>query len=219
MSSVQNMIDEFNDHGFTDTSVARKVSMINDTIWDICAREPWPFLENEATLNFDGINPNPTNMPSDFRAVLTINRTDNGDPLDPERHDTMLRKYGQILLQAGVSSAGAPVAYYFKGSQLRIFYTPASNMTLNLSYLRNHPALVQSSLETDFLIPPQFHRVVVLGSLYKLYDMDDDYDIGASFQAQYEDKIQKMRDQLWQVQFDRPDRIYGIDDFDLQFLG
>ncbi|MDE2098585.1 MAG: hypothetical protein KGL39_15125 [Patescibacteria group bacterium] len=213
MSSVQDMIDEINDHGFTDTSVTRKVALINDTVWDICAREPWPFLEKKATLSFDGTNPSPTNFPTDFRAVMSIIRTDNGDPLDPERYDVMKRKYGQTLL-----SAGQPVAYYFLGETLNIYYVPSSSMTLDMEYLSNHPALTQSSLETAFLIPPQHHRAILLGTLYKLYDMDDDYDIGASFQAQYEDRILKMRTQLWTRQYDRPDRIYGIDDFDLQFL-
>lgn len=215
MASVQDMIDEFNDHGFTDTSVIRKVALINDTVWDICAREPWPFLEKTASLNFDGTGPAPTNQPTDFRAVLSLRRADNGDPLDPERYDVMVRKYGQDL-----TTAGQPVAYYFLANKIQVYLVPgAGTGVLNLQYLANHPVLTQASLETDILLPPQFHRAIVLGSLYKLYDMDDDFDIGASFQQQYEDKITKMRNQLWQVQFDRPDRIYSVDDFDLQFLG
>jgi len=213
MSSVQDMIDEFNDHGFTDTSVTRKVALINDTIWDICSREPWPFLEKKLTLDFDGTNPNPTNWPADFRALLSLVRTDTGDPLDPERYDVMERKYGQTL-----KSPGQPVAYYFLGDTLNIYFVPSVNQTLDLAYLCTHPMLTESSLATDILLPSQHHRAIVLGTLYKLYDMDDDFDIGASFQAQYEDRIIKMRNELWLRQYDRPDRIYGIDDFDLQFL-
>ena len=213
MASVQDWIDEFNDHGFTDTSITRKVALINDTLWDICAREPWPFLEKSAVLTFDGTSPVPTNQPADFRAVLSLVRADTGDPLDPERYDVMRRKYGQTLL-----SPGQPVAYYFLNSAINIYFVPSSGNTLNLEYLCNQPEVTQTTSEAGILIPPQFHRTVVLGSLYKLYDMDDDFDIGASFQQQYEDRILKMRNQLWQQQFDRPDRIYGIDDFDLQFL-
>ena len=207
------MIDEMNDHGFTDTSVTRKVALLNDTVWDICSREPWPFLEKSAILDFDGTNPSPTNFPTDFRSLLSLVRTDNGDPLDPERYDVMERKYGQTL-----TSVGQPVAYYFLSNKLNIYYVPSSSTTLRMEYLSNHPELTSASVETDFLIPREHHRAVLLGTLYKLYDMDDDYDIGASFQAQYEDRIIKMRNQLWIRQYDRPDRIYGIDDFDLQFL-
>ena len=213
MASVQDLIDEFNDHGFTDTSITRKVALINDTVWDICSREPWPFLEKKTTLNFDGTSPAPTNLPSDFKAVLSLKRDDNGDPLDPQRYDIMVRKYGQTLTQAG-----QPVAYYFLGDTLNVYLVPSSSTTLTLAYLAQHPALTQSSVATDILLPPQHHRVIALGTLYKLYDMDDDFDIGASFQQQYEDRIEKMRNDLWQRQYDRPDRIYGIDDFDLQFL-
>ena len=219
MASVQDWIDEINDHGFTDTSVTRKVAILNDTLWDICSREAWPFLEKSATLNFDGTGPAPTNQPSDFRQALSlVISTGNdasvaGQPLDPERWDVMERRYGQLLNQAGT-----PCAYYFVGNQLRIFYVPGSDVTLRLDYIANQPELTSASVETDILLPPQHHRAVVLGALYKLYDMDDDFDIGASFQAQYEDRILKMRNQLWTRQYDRPDRIYGIDDFDLQFL-
>jgi len=213
MASVQDMIDEMNDHGFTDTSVTRKVALLNDTVWDICSREPWPFLERSVTLDFDGTNAQPTNFPTDFRSLLSLVRTDNGDALDPERYDVMQRKYGETL-----GDAGQPVAYYFLGNTLNIYYVPAANVTLRMEYLSNHPELTSSSVETDFLIPREHHRAILLGTLYKLYDMDDDYDIGASFQAQYEDRILKMRNQLWVRQYDRPDRIYGIDDFDLQFL-
>lgn len=213
MASVQDLIDEFNDHGFTDTSITRKVSLINDTIWDICSREPWPFLEKQATLNFDGTGPAPTNQPSDFRAVTSLVRTDNGTPLDPERLDVLQRRFGQTLTQSG-----DPVAYYFRANKLNVYLVPNAGQTLNLEYIAKHPVLQQSSAETDILIPREHHRIIALGSLYKLYDMDDDFDIGASFQQQYEDRLIKMRNELWQRQFDRPQRIYGIDDFDLQFL-
>jgi hypothetical protein len=208
------MIDEFNDHGFTDTSVTRKVALINDTIWDICSREPWPFLEKKLTLTFDGINAVPSNLPSDFRAAVSLIRTDTGAALDPQRYDVMKRKYGTLLNQVG-----DPLAYYFLRGQLNVYYIPGSGTTLDLEYLAFHAKLTSSSVETDILLPAQHHRAVVLGTLYKLYDMDDDFDIGASFQAQFEDRVVKMRNELWTQQYDRPDRIYAIDDFDLQFLG
>jgi hypothetical protein len=181
---------------------------------DICSREPWPFLEKEAQLNFDGTSPAPTNQPTDFKALLTLKRNDNGNPLDPERYDVMQRKYGNVITQSG-----QPVIYYFLGNSLRVWQVPSAGTgVLTLDYLATHATLTQTSVETDFLIPPAHHRAVVLGALYKLYDMDDDYDIGASFQAQYEDRILKMRTDVWMRQYDRPARMYGIDDFDLQFL-
>jgi hypothetical protein len=212
--TVQDMIDEFNDHGFTDTSVIRKVAMINDTLADLCSREPWPFLEKEATINFDGTNPGPTNQPADLHAVLTVLDPVTGNALDPERYDVMQRRTGNTILQSGT-----PSIYYFLGSKLRVWQVPSNGYALTVDYIANHPVLTSSSVETDFLVPPRHHRAVVLGSLYKLYDMDDDFDIGASFQAQYEDRILKLRNDVWSRQFDRPEYIHGIDDFDLQFLG
>lgn len=214
MSSVQDLINEFNDHGFTDTSVTRKVALINDTLWDICSREPWPFLEDNTLLEFDGSSPFPTNQPGDFRAVLDLVRSDNGVPLDPMRRDVLRRRFGPTIM----AQNGDPVAYYFLGGKLGVFYVPGASATLDLDYLRKHPVLTESSVETDILLPREHHRAISLGTLYKLYDMDDDYDIGQSYQQQYEGRILTMRNELWTPQFDRPDRIYGIDDFDLQFL-
>lgn len=214
MSSVQDLVDELNDHGFTDTSLNRKVAMINDTVWDISSREPWPFLEANTLLTFDGTSPVPTNHPADFRAVLDLLRSDNGNPLDPERRDVLRRRFGPVVL----AQQGDPVAYYFLAGKLNVFYVPGAQMTLDLDYLRKHPVLTETSVETDFLIPREHHRAILLGTLYKLYDMDDDYDIGQSYQAQYEARILSMRNELWTPQFDRPDRVFGVDDFDLQFL-
>lgn len=214
MSSVQDFIDEFNDHGFTDTSVTRKVALLNDTLWDICSREPWPFLEKSVVLTFDGTSPTPTNLPSDFRSLLSLVNVSTGVPLDPERYDVMERQHGADRL-----TGGTPNTYYFLNDTLNIYFIPDVATTLRLTYLANHPVLSQSSVEADILLPKEFHRAISLGTLYKLYDMDDDFDLAASFQAQYEDRLMKMRNQLWERNYDRPDRVYGIDDFDLQFLG
>ncbi len=213
MSSVQDLLDEMSDYGFTDISVTRKLSKINGTVKDICSREPWRFLEAEATLSFDGTNPYPTNTPTDFKAMLTANRGSDGQPLDPIRYDALRRRH-----PTEINTIDAPVGYYFLGKQPRFWYVPGAAETVNISYLRTHPTLVQGSLETDILIPPEHHEAILFGSLYKLYDMDDDFDIAQRFQQEYEGRIITMRNELWVVQYDRPEQIYVLDDHDLEFL-
>lgn len=207
MSSVQDMLDELSDHGFEDTGVPRKLAMLNDTVADISSREPWPFLEATVDLNFDGTSPVPSNFPADFRAALVLVRSDTGQALEWKRADVMYREHGSEM-----TKSGDPLYFYFIGKELRVWQAPsASTGLVHMPYIRTHPTLLQSDTEDAILIPPQHHRVIVLGTLYKLYDMEDDFDLAQRFQAEYEARLATMRSELWVSQYDRPDRIYDID--------
>lgn len=212
--TVQDIIDELNDHGFTDTSTARKVALINDTVWDICSREPWPFLEESIDLTFDGSSAIPTNWPTDFRAALVLVDPSNGSLLEPKRLDALEKESAE-----DIDTVDTPTAYYFVGNQLRLFPVPNDGTTIRMRYLRLHPTLTSSSGAADILIPAQHHRAISLGALYKLYDMEDDFDISQRFQGEYESRLASMRSELWMRQYDRPDRIFDVDTEMLEFLG
>src|SRR5690242_11248402 len=106
--NVSDMLDELSDYGFTDTSVVRKINHINYAIRDICGREPWPFLEASTTLNFDGTNDTPTNMPSNIRAVLRITEVATGRRLSPVRLDDLEDSYS-----AQLTTVAAPQVYWW----------------------------------------------------------------------------------------------------------
>jgi hypothetical protein len=207
--TVQDIIDELSDHGFVDTSVTRKMWMINDTVYDICSRSPWPFLEKTIDLTFDGTNPYPSNFPSDFRAVIDLYDPVTGVNLQPLRLDQADKTYGSYL-----ATGGNPIAYYFLDGQLRVFNIPGSTQVLRISYVAEHPLLVQTDVEATILIPKYHHRAIVMGALWKLYDMEDDPELAVRFEQHYENRINTMRDDIWMKQFDRPDRIYVLDDDD-----
>lgn len=204
--TVQDIIDELNDHGFTDTSTTRKVAVINDTVWDINSRNPWPYLEATIDLNFDGSSAVPSNFPADFRAALVVTRADTGDKIEPMRMDQVYRVHG-----SEISTVDQPQVFYFVGKQMRFWPVPPAGTVLHMPYLRKQAALTSASLEADILIPKEHHRAIVLGSLWKLNDMEDDYDIGQRFQAEYESRIQTMVEELFVSQYDRPDRVFDID--------
>jgi len=91
---VSEIIDDLEDHGFEDTSEARKLAALNDTLWDVTGREPWPFLEKSVALSFNGSSSTPTNLPSDLdgrsvplllRGQLAQGVADPGR--DPDGHD------------------------------------------------------------------------------------------------------------------------------------
>lgn len=208
MSDVIDLIDELNDHGFEDTVTSRKVGIINDTIADICSREPWPFLEKESDLTFNGSSAAPTNLPSDFSKVLGIQDTSLGNSIVFERWEVIRKKFGT---QVTATNLGDAEYYYFVKAQPRIYPTPGASTTLHLEYVCFHPEVDETTLEAGILIPARHHRAITLGSLYKLYSMEDDPELAQVFEQEYEHRLSIMREDLIRVQYDSPDHIYVTD--------
>lgn len=205
---VASMLSELDDHGFEDTLTSRKVEILNDTISDVCSRMPWPFLETtNAALTVDQSTGQVTS-PTDIKQVLVLVDTTTGTSLSPERMDVMTKAYSTQLAQGG-----NPYLYYFIGGQLYVYPIPSAP-TLTLRYLKVHPTVDQSTTEAGILLPPRHHRVLVLGTLFKLYTMEDDTELAPVFQQQYEDRIARMTEDLMRMQYDRPDRIYVTDEYD-----
>lgn len=210
MSSVSDILSELSDHGFTDTGTPRKVAAINDTIQDICSREAWPFLEKTITLAFGGSSPVASNFPTDFRAALKLTDTTTGRTLSWARLDDFDESVATTAAQA---TAGSPTTYYFIGSALYVWPVPPATTTLRLRYL-SIPADVTESTDDATLstiIPRRHHRVITLGALWKLYDMEDDPDLAARFEGHFENRMSTMRNDLWRLQYDATDQVHIID--------
>jgi hypothetical protein len=202
---VADILSELNDHGFEDTASSRKVSILNDTVADVCSREPWPFLEKEITLTFNGSSAVPTNWPSDFSKEVGVN-SPAGYKLTWERWDALRERYATDL-----AATGAPRHFYFVKNQLKAYPIPASTDTLNMEYICWHPELSETSVEADILIPARHHRVLVVGTLTKLYAMEDDPELSQLFQGMYQERLRMMREDLMRVQY-APDSILVFDD-------
>jgi hypothetical protein len=203
----QEIIDALSDYGFTDTTSIRKMEKINATVFDITTREPWPFMEASANLNFDGTSPVPTNLPADFQSALDVVRLDTGYKLRPLR-----LQEADARMHLALEENGEPFYYYFIGRELRVAQVPAAgDDQMRLRYIRVHPTVEQTDPESAFLIPKEHHEVILLGTLVKLYDLEDDTDLSVRFQQLYEDAYMKMRGSLWMRQYDRPAHIVITD--------
>ena len=203
---VSEILTELNDHGFEDTPSSRKVAILNDTIADVCSREPWPFLEKELTLTFNGTDAFPSNWPSDFSKMIGISNTD-GSSLTWSRWADLRKQFRNTLTQGG-----APLYFYFVKSRVKLYPVPGSGTALNLEYVCWHPEVAESTLEASILIPSRHHRIIVVGTLSKLYAMEDDPELSALFKATYDERLRVMREDLLRDQYVQTDSILVFED-------
>lgn len=204
---VADMLDELDDHGFVDTGIERKVAMLNDAMYDAASRDSWPFLEESITLTFDGTSAVPSNLPANFlRPINLIRATDN----------TKLRWVRVEEMDPGtdLTQGGDPVYYWLFNDQINVWPVPGSGTTVRMRYIKEPADLAEGMLEAAIEWPKRHHRMLVLGALFKLYDMEDDPELAVRFQQHYEEAIQKMAGDVFSRQLDRPDVIYTDPWFD-----
>lgn len=206
--NVSEMLSYIDNSGFSELPTTEKENAINFAIWDIESREQWPFLEKSTTLNFDGSNPNPTNMPADFKSVIWLYDLQNGVSLWPERLGVIRDRFGK-----DINKQGDPVYYYFLGNELRLYpMPPSSTGRFRLDYYATQPKVNSNTPEASILIPPRHHEVIILGALWRLWKREDDPEQGFLFHQDYENRIQLMTNDLIRRQYQQPDRIYMLSD-------
>jgi len=203
------MIQELNDHGFTDTGTPRKVSMLNDALYSAASRESWPFLERVVDLTFDGSSGIPTNLPNTFLRTVTAVNTDSKRKVEWERTD-VLEGQGLDWTQTGE----AQYFYQYGPNGLAFWPLPPADQTVRLRYIKRPAPLTDSTVEADIEWPIQHHRAIVLGALYRLYDLEDDPELAVRFQQHYEQRIIEMIGDVFTRQTDRPERIHTDPWFD-----
>lgn len=203
---VSEMITDLGDHGFTDTSTATKVRMLQDTIWEIEGLRPWPFLEATVDLDFSGSSGLSTDFPSDFKSALKLRHLSSNTVLEPVDQSDLEDRGASMTL------VGQPSGYYPVGEQLYVWpIPPAGSNVVRMRYLKSSPAITSGTLSASILIPSRHHRVIVLGALVRLYDMEDDPELAARFQGHYETRLERMVQDIFRKQYDRPDYVRVID--------
>jgi hypothetical protein len=207
---VATIFDNFISYGFeTDDELtdARKLEALNEAYWDACSRKPWPFLEASATVTYTG-NGDVTGIspPTDVGTVQTVVRND-GAILEPWRRDDFLESFG-----AQLTLPGMPALYYTEAEQIKVYPVPSSGDSITVQYIKVPPALAQADVEATILIPPRYHRsVLVKGALIELAILQDDPDTAQVYKAEFEEAIVRMADDLFPQQTQRPQFIHMND--------
>lgn len=203
--NVSEMIEVIDDHGFEDLSDNTKMEKINDTLWDVCGREPWYFLEAFTTsVTIDGTGK--VTVPTSISKITSFVETATGRTLEPIEHDDLVKLFPNRLTETGT-----PIYYYYSGVSFYVWPIPDTTYTWFLKYMRIHPELTISSVEGDLYLPARHHRVVLLGALSKLYVQDDDPELGAAYDELFEIRYANMREDLWRWNHDKDDVMLDVD--------
>lgn len=212
MTSAE-FLSALGDYGFLDTESTRKVEKLQSTIWDIERRKPWPQLETPLLLNYAGSSATASNAPTDFRAALRARDMVTGRRLTAMRLDDM-----DDYMGTNTTEAGDPLFYYFEGGQLKVWpLPPASTARVNLRYIKRSAKITDTSTESAYWIPPDHHETILFGTLMRLYDMEDDVELGQRMQVLYEKGIEDMVTALFTQQYDLTDYVHVFDPDDWDF--
>lgn len=203
------MFNELTDHGFDSVSQERMLATLNAAYYDVCSREAWPFLQTRLRLTFTGSSYEPSNAPTDIRAVTAMKVEAGGSRLRRVRDDIFEEAYGDNTILTG----GGAKLFTIDGQNALHFYpAPAASDVIRCTYIRRPPPLAADTLEASILLPLEFQRAcIVNGALFRLYAMEDDIDIAPTFEGFYERAISTMREQLWKNDYSTPDIIHPVD--------
>lgn len=206
--TVQEMLDEMDDHGFSDVAVTRKLQFLNRVYKSICARQKWPFLETEL-VNTVSAGTTAITIAADWRETLKLSvysgsQTDITS-LRPEQFEYLRDHFGDL---ESTSARGRPIYYYFEGNAISLYPIPDQTYSVIHEYLKRPASLVQADIETAILVPPDHHDVLVLGTLSKLYKMEDDSDLAADFKNDFNEALFFMTADVLIRQSDKPEHIY-----------
>lgn len=201
-------------HGFEDSEEDDKVSVLNDTLQEVCTREPWPFLETFADIDAstdvdaDGLVDLGMSAPALASVLDIINTANNGRTVHWTRRDEHFKAQA-----ANLSQTGDPYKYYFVGNDLYLWPIPTSG-TFRITYLQVQGDIDADMDDTDILLPARHLRLLAIGAIAKLHAQEDDPENAALFESQFEKKLQLMRQDVYKKQWDRPDSIQVTDEDD-----
>lgn len=211
MSTVTTMLSDFQDHGFTDIDITHFLTYLNHSYMMFCTREPWPFLEKLVTTTFTTSSAQQFTATTDVKQVLSIINTTQGYALDPERASTIYKNNASTLTITGspawyyspISNTAAPM-----GKQVHVYPQPSAADAVQMRYIYI-PALLTAGGDIP-VVPERFHRILVFGALWQAYRLEDDPQSGDEYETMFEEGIQMARNDLWDIQYDRPDYVADV---------
>lgn len=195
----EELISAFLARGFDYMTNAEALQYLNDSyLVDICGDQDWPFLEATVT----GVAPLTLPEFESLEYVIDSTELRKLHPLDR-----------RILTDEhpNISETGVPRFYFL--SEVNILNVFPVNTTDSL-IARYHKTPTRLTGAVVPLIPERFHSLIIDGAASRAYEGSDDYELSASAQANFQTRLQKMREALIEVNRDGPDDFIQITNYD-----
>jgi hypothetical protein len=211
---VDELFDSLDVHGFEDVEVVEKEKVLNDVVQEIFSESPWPFLDTFETVDAAGAGVDSTGKVTTTIPFTAIRYIRNNSY--PERGIRWVREDDLVDAAIDFTEEDIPTCFYFVGSDLYLWPIPTSG-TFRVGMVQVQDDLTAASVESDILLPARHHRILLLGMLFKLHSQEDDAENALMFKQQFDEKLVRMRNDLFKQQYDRSDfmRIYGWGDDDM----
>lgn len=157
--TLAQLAQEVVERGFDYIATTRIKTFLQRAYQQLCADEPWPFLE--ATAEGTG-----TLEIADLRRILSVTDTTEGRPLEGVDRRILVDRSPDLTL------TGSPEYFYLEGDSLVTYPVSASN-TIRVRYLRK-PAKLGDSDEP--LVPEEWQYLLVDRAVVDCLKDDDELD-------------------------------------------
>ncbi len=171
---------QFSSARYSDTGYI--LTLINEAQQDVVRKAKLRGEEGTATITTSS-GDNTETLPTDFSSLIHIHNTDS---------DFILEKLGLRDYDDLISETGEPWSYVIIGSSIYWYPIPDGIYNLELRYYKL-PANLSSSGTTE--LPTDFDDAIVNYVVWKLHEMEHDYEASQYHKNEYMDQLNKIMGQ------------------------
>lgn len=191
----ETLIDEVQARGYDYLSDERVGRYLNQSLFELCALMPWPFLETNATgTTAAGV------AITDVRHILSVTDTTNKRSLAPVDQRNLRR------IDPDLSEVGDACAWYLLDTTVKTWPTPASAAALRVEYVKAPAELVATSDEP--VVPEEWQDIIVDGAVCKAAKDNDGYGALQQIRAEWQRQVDVMVQALMNRALDRPMHVF-----------
>lgn len=223
VNTLGSLRQELRDAGFTDLGDSLLTTYLNDTLYDIASRQPWPQLRKVTTVDtvtdaevlelpddvakpvaiFDSQGNKLTRLSGDYYADETSYARISGN----ERGEPRAYTIWGFTEDEDVSNEDSGV-----GPTIRLYPKPNAEYELEIWYIKNPDTL--TAFSSKLKIPQGYRRLVILGALARCAAITTNDKLaakGETWDGLFERGLERMQMDLLRDHYDNPDYVEDAD--------
>ena len=206
MPTVDLIVSEADDYGFSRFSAVRKVSLLNRAYDKVMTTHLWPFLEIVATSV--SVSSGGWTVPADMRSILSVTNRASNFILTEETPQEYAIRVGEHGTEAASVVSGQSALYYRVEGGLpsgTVTNWPSDSIAVFVQYYKDHDPLVAGGNEATILIPIRHQPILGYGLVRELYLITKQYDDAAAMDLLFKQGIKEMEQDVFSTSIDDSD--------------